>query len=61
MNYTNREGDDLNSNSKYNLSTSANLEQEQGHNPDTVMTEGHNNEQANLVDSAKQILVTMPH
>ena len=30
---------------------SANLEQEQGNNLDTIITEGYNNKQANLVDS----------
>ena len=51
MNYTNREGDDLNSNSKYNLLMSTNLEQEQGGNLDTIITEGYNNKQANPADS----------
>ncbi len=51
MNYTNREGDNLNSNSKYNLSTSTDLEQEQGSNLDTIITEGRNNKQVNLADS----------
>ena len=51
VNYTNREGDNLNSNSKYNLSTSTDLEREQGGNLDTIITKGYNNKQANLVDS----------
>ena len=50
-NYTNREGDDPNSDSEYSPSTSTNSEREQGGNPDTEMTEGGNNKQANPADS----------
>jgi hypothetical protein len=51
VNNTNRESDNPDSDSKYSLSTSTNLEQEQGGNLDTKITEGSNIKLVNLVNS----------